>query len=210
MKILRLETSIRGTASNSYQLGNAIVEKLKKQHPRSQIISRNLVKNEIPHLNEIHFASFSTSKESLSAELKSALEISDNAIAELKQSNSIVIDVPMYNFSIPSSLKAWIDHITRAGVTFRYTPNGAEGLVKNKRVYLAIASGGVYVTEAMKEVDFTERYLRKALGFIGMNDITAFRVEGVGIPGIKEQAMSRAIRCVEKAFKPVNKPVSSP
>ncbi|MEX6691000.1 NAD(P)H-dependent oxidoreductase [Danxiaibacter flavus] len=200
MKILRLETSFQGKASKSFQLGNAILENLVKKYPGSQVHTRNLVHDEIPHFNEIHFTSFATPVQDLSTELKRAVQYSNNAIEELMESDIIVIDVPMYNFTIPSSLKAWIDHITRAGVTFRYGENGIEGLLKNKKVYLAIASGGIYSEGVMKDFDFTEKYLRSVLGFLGVQEIFAFRVEGVAIPGIKEEAMPKAIHAVEEAF----------
>src|SRR5690606_13185688 len=119
----------------------------------------------------------------------------DEAIAALKAADIIVIGVPMYNFSIHSTLKAWIDHIMRAGVTFKYTEDGPVGLLGNKKVYLAIASGGVYSGDR-KQFDFTEPYLRAALGFIGITDITTYRVEGVAIPGIQEDAYSKAIEAI--------------
>ncbi|MFL9831738.1 NAD(P)H-dependent oxidoreductase [Flavobacterium sp. ST-87] len=200
MKILRLETSFNGKSSKSYQLGNAILKNLLKKYPDSKIHTRNLAQNELPHFNEIHFTSFATPVENLSSELKNAAQYSNDAIDELMQTDIIVIDVPMYNFTIPSSLKAWIDHVARSGVTFRYTQNGVEGLVKNKKVYLAIASGGIYSEGPMKDYDFTEKYLRNILGFIGIQDVVAFRVEGVAIPGIKETAMPKAIQTVDESF----------
>ncbi|UAY55434.1 FMN-dependent NADH-azoreductase [Arachidicoccus terrestris] len=201
MKILRLETSFNGEASKSYQLGNTIVENLAKSYSEIQVLRRNLVEREIPHLNGLHFTAFATPVEQLSEELKTAIQYSNDFIEELMQSDIIVIDVPMYNFSIPSSLKAWIDHIIRAGVTFRYSQSGIEGLVKNKRAYLAIASGGVYSEGALKDFDFTEKYLRNILGFIGIQDLVVFRVEGVALPDLKETAMPKAIKAVEQAFE---------
>src|SRR5690554_760669 len=197
MKILRLITSFKGKDSQSFQLGNAIVEKIKTEHPETGVTVRDLTKNEMPHLNEVHFTSFITPAENLSRELKNAVPFSDEAVKELMVSDIIVIDVPMYNFTIPSSLKAWIDHVVRTDITFRYTENGVEGLVKNKTVYLAISSGGVYSDGPMKDFDFTEKYLKNILGFIGLTDIHTFRVEGVAIPGIKETAMSRAVQSIE-------------
>jgi FMN-dependent NADH-azoreductase len=99
----------------------------------------------------------------------------------------------MYNFSIPSTLKAWLDHIVRPGLTFSYSEKGPEGLVKGKKVYLILSTGGIYSEGPMKPHDFVEPYLRFMLGFIGLTDITVFRVEGLAIPGIKETAMEKAI-----------------
>jgi FMN-dependent NADH-azoreductase len=123
---------------------------------------------------------------------------SDEAISELMAANAVILGVPLYNFGIPSTLKSWIDHIVRAGITFRYTPNGPEGLVKNKRIYLALSSGGIYSEGAMQAYDFAEPYLRAALGFLGMTDVTAFRVEGVKIPGVQESAFEKAVEAVDK------------
>jgi FMN-dependent NADH-azoreductase len=99
----------------------------------------------------------------------------------------------MYNFGIASTLKSWIDHIARANKTFRYSEKGPEGLVKNKKVYLAISTGGVYSDGPMKAYDFTEPYLRAVLGFMGMTNLTAYRVEGVNMPALKESALQKAI-----------------
>lgn len=197
MKLLRIHSSLRGNDSMSLQLGNVIEEKLKKQNPITEVIIRDLVKNEIPHLNNLHLNSFTTPLENLTTQLKSAQTHSEQALNELMNSDIIVIDVPMYNFSIPSSLKAWVDHIARAGITFRYTENGVEGLIKNKKVFLAIATGGIYSDGPMKEFDFTEKYLKTVLGFIGITDITTFRVEGTSMPAIKDTALIKAIREVE-------------
>src|SRR5690554_4931097 len=198
MKILRLVTSFRGNDSQSFQLGNTVVEMIKAQYENADIITRNLARNEMPHFNDVHFTSFITPVENLSDELKNAVSHSDEAVKELMVSDIIVIDVPMYNFSIPSSLKAWIDHIVRAGITFRYTQNGVEGLVQNKKVFLAIASGGVYSDGPMKEFDLTEKYLRNILGFIGVTNITTFRVEGTAIPELKDTALPKILPVIEK------------
>lgn len=197
MKILRLISSFRGNESQSFQLGNNIVKKLQKIYPDSSVQIKNLVLEEMPHFNALHFMSFTTPLDFLTPEIRTSMRFSNEAINELTEADIIVIDTPMYNFTIPSSLKAWIDHIVRAGVTFQYTENGVEGLVKNKKVYLSIATGGVYSDGPMKEFDLTEKYLRNILGFIGITDITAFRVEGSAIPALKEQAFPKALQSVE-------------
>jgi len=196
MKLLRLITSFKGNESLSFQLGNAIVEKIKTQHPEIDSTTRNLTKNEMPHLNELHFNSFMTPAQDLTAELKDAVSYSDEALKELLPADIVVIDVPMYNLSIPSSLKAWIDHIVRAGITFRYSENGIEGLLKDKKVFLAIASGGIFSEGPLKEFDLTEKYLRNVLGFIGITDITVFRVEGTAMPQFKDEALPKALESV--------------
>lgn len=196
MKILHLITSPRGAASFSIKLGNAIVEKLTTANPDSTIITHDLTSTPFPHLEEVHLNSFYTPLENFTPELTEAIKHSDEAIAELKAADVIVIDVPLYNFGIPSTLKTWIDHIARAGQTFSYSEKGPEGLVKGKKVYLAISSGGVYSEGPMKAYDFTESYLRAVLGFMGMVDLKATRVEGVNMPDLKDQALEKAIESI--------------
>lgn len=203
MKVLHLISSPRGENSFSIKLGNAIVEKLISFNCISSINLRNLTDRPFPHLEEEHLRSFFTPAEDRTSEQIEAIKHSDQAIAEIKDADIIVIGVPMYNFGIHSTLKAWIDHVARAGVTFAYTAEGPKGLIKNKKVYLAIASGGIYSEGAYKSYDFTEPYLRVLLGFLGMGDVTVFRVEGLNVEGIKEDAL-------EKAFKEVDSKIEDP
>lgn len=196
MKILHLISSPRGNAFFSIKLGNAIVEKLQAANPDSTLTTHDLTNTPFPHLEEVHINSFFTPQENHTAEFTEAIKHSNEAIAELKDADVIVIGAPLYNFGIPSTLKAWIDHIARAGQTFSYSEKGPEGLVKNKKVYLAISSGGVYSEGPMKPFDFTESYLRSVLGFMGMTDITAYRAEGVSIPDLKDMALDKAIESI--------------
>jgi len=193
MKILHLISSPRGAASFSRKLGNAIVEKLQEENHDAQVKLHDLTNKPFPHLEEVHLNSFFTPAENFTPELAEAIKHSDEAIAELMDADIIVIDSPMYNFGIASTLKSWIDHIARANKTFRYSEKGPEGLVKNKKVYLAISTGGVYSDGPMKAYDFTESYLRAVLGFMGMTNLTAYRVEGVNMPALKESALQKAI-----------------
>lgn len=197
MKILHLISSPRGEASFSIKLGNALVEKLQAANPNSTVKVHSLIKTPFPHLEEAHLNSFFTPVESRTPEMLEAVKHSDDAIAELQDADTIVIGVPMYNFGIHSTLKAWIDHIARAGISFRYTEKGPEGLIKNKKVYLAISTGGIYSEGPMKSFDFTEPYLRSVLGFLGMTNITAYRVEGVNMPQFKDSALEKGINSIE-------------
>jgi FMN-dependent NADH-azoreductase len=196
MKILHLISSPRGEASFSIKLGNAIVEKLQAANPGSSLVTRNLTDSPFPHLEEVHINSFFTPLENYTTELAEAVKHSDKAITELKNADAIVIGVPMYNFGIHSTLKAWLDHIARVGQTFNYSENGPEGLVKNKKVYLAISSGGVYSEGPMKVYDFTESYLRAVLGFLGMVDVSVFRAEGLSMPNLKDEALGKAVESI--------------
>jgi FMN-dependent NADH-azoreductase len=122
-----------------------------------------------------------------------SMALSDTLIDELFAADTIVIASPMHNFGVPSTLKAWIDHISRAGRTFSYGANGPQGLLQGKRAILALASGGVYSNGRMKGFDFTEPYLRAVLGFLGITDVDVVRVEGVAMSAIgPEKALAAA------------------
>ncbi|HEX8608569.1 MAG TPA: NAD(P)H-dependent oxidoreductase [Pedobacter sp.] len=192
-KILHIISSPRGAASMSIQLGNAIVNKLQAAFPDSTVKITDLLKKNFPHLEEAHIASFFTPEEARTPENLEAIKHSEQSIQEIKDADIIVIGAPLYNFSIHSVLKAWVDHITRAGITFKYDENGIQGLIKDKKVYLAISSGGVYSEGPMKAMDFVEPYMRTILSSLGMTDITVFRVEGLSIPGIQETALEKGI-----------------
>ncbi|HTK19932.1 MAG TPA: NAD(P)H-dependent oxidoreductase [Mucilaginibacter sp.] len=195
-KLLNVISSARGAASNSTQLANAIIEKLTEHYPGSTVKLRNLVDQHYPHLEESHLNAFFAPAENQTKETREATEHSDQAIKEVMEADIIIIGVPIYNFNIPSALKAWLDHLVRAGKTFSYQTGRPEGLVKDKKVYLAIASGGVYSDGPMKSYDFAEPYLRMILGFIGITDITTFRVEGTNMPDLKETALQKGIESI--------------
>lgn len=192
-KILHVISSPRGAASVSIKLGNAIVEKLQAAYPGSTVKVKDLVKDQFPHLEEAHLTSFFTPAEAITPALLEAVKHSNDAIKELQEADVIVIGAPLYNFTIHSVLKAWIDHITRAGVTFKYDENGPQGLLKNKKVYIAISSGGVYSEGPMKHADFIEPYLRLILGFLGLTDISVFRIEGLKVPGVQDTAEQKGL-----------------
>ena len=124
---------------------------------------------------------FFTPVDQRSAEQNETVKLSDVLIAELFRADVIVLGAPMYNFSISSTLKAWIDHVSRAGVTFNYTETGPVGLVRDKKVYVFTARGGVYSEGPAKSMDFQETYLRAVLGFIGLTDVTFVRAEGLAM-----------------------------
>ena len=195
-KILHIISSPRGAASFSIKLGNAIIEKIQAKYPGSTVQETDLVKKQFPHLEEAHLTSFFTPAEIRTPENLEAIKHSDEAIQEIMDADIIVIGAPVYNFNIHSVLKAWIDHIVRPGISFKYDENGAEGLIKGKKVYIALTSGGIYSEGPMKPFDFIEPYLKHMLGFIGMTDITMFRVEGTNIPGIQDTALEKGINSI--------------
>lgn len=195
MNILHIISSPRPD-SFSHRLGNGIIEKLQAANPGGTVTERNLAQHPLPHLEESHIQSFNTPAEGRSSGQQEAIRNSDAVIAEVKAADVIVIDAPLYNFGIPSTLKAWIDHIARRGVTFHYTANGPEGLVTGKKVYVAMASGGVYSEGPAAGYDFVAPYLKTVLGFLGMTDVTVVRVEGVAVPDLQANALPKALNSV--------------
>lgn len=193
MKILQIISSPRGDASQTIQLSEAIIKKLATGNTNTTLTVRNLTLHPLPYLTDGHIQSFNTPSESRSADQLEAIRLSDELLEEIKAADTIVIGAPMYNFGIPAVLKSYIDHLARAGVAFSYTADGPVGLIIAKKVYLAIGSGGVYSQGDYKMLDFIEPYLRTSLGFFGMTDITAFRVEGVSVSALKDKAMEVAL-----------------
>lgn len=190
-KILHISSSPRGAASSSILLGNRIIEKIQNLHPGSTVVVNDTTEKDYPHLDKAMINAYKGTKES-----EDVLKQSDAAVQELFDADVIVIGVPVYNFSLPSALKAWIDHIVRPGVTFSYATGKPVGLLKDKKVYLAFAANGVYSEGPMQTYDHAEPYLRFILGFIGLTDITTFRIEGGGIPGIMETAVQKGLESV--------------
>jgi FMN-dependent NADH-azoreductase len=196
-KILHIISSPRGGASFSIKLGNAIVDKIKAAHPGSTVNEVNLVEQHFPHLEEAHITSFFTPPESRSPALQEAVKHSDEAIQSLVDADIIIIGAPMYNYSIHSSLKAWLDHIVRAGVTFKYGENGPQGLLDNKKkVYIAESSGGIYSEGPRQALDFVAPYLKTVLSHLGLIDITVVRVEGTSLPGVQDGALEKGIASI--------------
>ncbi len=192
-KILHIVSSPRGEASYSIKLGRAVIEKLQEANPENEVKEINLTDNGAPHLESTHLQAFFTPKEQQQEEQKEAVKFSEMSIADLLEADILIIGAPLYNFNIHSSLKAWIDHVVRAGVTFSYGSNGPEGLVKNKKAYIAMSSGGVYSDGPMQSYDFVVPYLKTILGFIGITDVSVFRVEGTSMASLAETALEKAV-----------------
>ncbi len=193
-KILHIISSPRGEASFSIKLGKSIIDKLLVAYPGSTVKEHVLVNNHFPHIEEAQITSFFTPPPQRTSQNMEALKHSDEAIREVMDADIIVIGAPMYNFSIPSTLKAWIDHIARAGVTFKYDEKGPKGLIEGKKVYLAISSGGIYSEGAMKPYDFGTPYLQMVLGFLGIKDISVVRAEGTSMPDKKDSVIETAVK----------------
>jgi FMN-dependent NADH-azoreductase len=192
-KILSIISSPRGEASNSIKLANAIVDKLKEKDPAAAVQVKDLTNKPFPHLEEAHLNAFFTPVEKHTEENKEAISHSDQAIKEIMDADVLVIGAPMYNFGIPSVLKSWFDHIARAGITFKYTSNGPEGLITGKKAYIAVTTGGIYSSGDAMAADFVTPYIKTMLGFIGITDVTVVRAEGFAIPGVQETALEKGI-----------------
>ena len=176
MKLLRIDSSAR-SSSVTRQLTAKFVEEWKKNHPTGEVIQRDLSTTVLPHITD-HWAGAHLEPSQLTPAQRNYLAISDGLIEELQAADTIVIGAPMYNFAIPSSLKAWIDQIVRMGKTIGYGASGARGLLANKRVIVVTSRGGAYGKGTPAEkFDFQEPYLRHIFGFIGLTDVTFIHAE---------------------------------
>ena len=181
MNVLHIDSSILGSASTSRLLTAQIVERLKARQPGLKVSYRDLAATPLPHY----------SAASLAAQDPAAAARDEATLEEFLAAEVIVIGAPLYNFSLPSQLKAWIDRITIKGRTFRYGPQGPQGLAGGKRVIVAIARGGVYESGAGTE--FAESYLRFLFGFLGISEVTFVRAEGLNVSAEqRERSVARA------------------
>jgi len=196
-QILIVESSPRGLESASRKLTAKLRERLAAQYPKARFIERDLAKNPVPHLDQVTLQALSTKDPSEAETLSSFARLSDKLIEELQTSDLVVIASPMWNFGIPSSLKAWIDQVVRAGKTFRYVPEGVEGLAKGKKAILALASGGVFTEGPWMSWDTVEPYLRQILGFIGITDVQTVRAQGMNISALAPFAVPNGEKAIE-------------
>jgi FMN-dependent NADH-azoreductase len=196
-KVLHIISSPRGEASVSKKLGDAIIGKIKEKYHDVTLKERNLATGHFPHLDELQIGAWFTPGENHSEEQAHAIKYSDEAIAEMQEADIYVIGAPFYNFAIPSTLKAYLDHIARPGITFHYNEDGKpEGHLKNKKVYIATASSGVYSEGQFQSFDFVSPYLKFLLKFLGITDVSIIRAEGLRIDGIKETAFDKAVESI--------------
>ena len=176
--LLQLNTSLFSTGGQSSQLADQFVAAWRANNPGNAVIVRDLASDPLPHLDAERFLSFIAKPEERTPRQQTLVGESDALIEEIKAAEVIVLGLPMYNFGIPSTLKAYFDHIARAGVTFRYTANGPEGLLSGKKVYVFAARGGMY---AGTPRDSQTTYVRDFLGFIGISDVEFVYAEGLNL-----------------------------
>ena len=181
-RLLFVTSSLFGEASKSRLIGAEFVEAWRRAHPGTHVVERVLSGDSIPHLTQETLVAAITPAESRAPEQQAAAALADTLIEEVEAADVIVIAAPMYNFTISSPLKAWLDHIARRGRTFRYTANGPEGLLHGKTAFVTTARGGFYRGDSpAAALDFQEPYLRAMLGFLGITDVTFVHAEGLNI-----------------------------
>ncbi|KFF08457.1 FMN-dependent NADH-azoreductase [Chryseobacterium luteum] len=194
--ILHIITSPRTDVSASRKLGNTVIEKIQEKYPDSIVKERDLTKNLVPLLEEKHINTFFSPAENHSTEQQSINAYSENLISELQEADIIVIDSPMYNFSVPATLRAYFDFTSRAGYTFKYDENGPKGLLNDKKLYIAFTSGNIYSEGPYQIYDSNVPYVKNVFGFYGVTDVSVFRAEGLSIPGIMENALEKGIESI--------------
>ncbi|MCD0502861.1 FMN-dependent NADH-azoreductase [Bordetella petrii] len=202
-KILRIHASPRGAESESYRLSQGIVEHLLRRHPGASLVERPLSAGTISHV-DTHYANALGGMADGEPAAASMLE-SERLIQELEQTHSLVISTPMHNYTVPSALKAWIDHVLRVHRSFRPTPQGKVGTLDDRPTYVAVSSGGNFSSEPARQPDFLTPYLTAVLNTMGIRDIHYFTVEGTARgPQARELARNAALECVAERFLEVS------
>jgi FMN-dependent NADH-azoreductase len=195
--LFQINASINSDNGQSSQLANQFVAAFHKRRPEAEIVVRDVAAAEpVPHLTAERFGAFITKAEERSAAQRAVVAYSDILINELKQADVIVLGLPMYNFGVPSQLKAYFDHIARVGLTFKYTEKGPVGLLTGKKAYVFAARGGLYAGTPM---DTQTSYVRDFLRFIGIADVEFVYAEGLAIsPESKEAGLAKAVAEIER------------
>jgi len=188
LKILRIDSSGRQHGSSSRALTDELVAALADRYGQVQLVKRDLAES-IPHVDQAWIEANFTPEENRSDSQRKVLSFSDLLVAELKEAEVLVIGVPIYNFGVPAALKAWVDMIARARLTFAYTENGPVGLLREKKAFIVVASGGVGVDSP---VDFATPYMRQALKFVGITDIEVIVADQQNIRGEESVSAARA------------------
>ncbi|MFN3880847.1 MAG: FMN-dependent NADH-azoreductase [Nitrincola lacisaponensis] len=176
--LLHVKSSVFGDQGQSAQLAERLIKRWLADNADGQVVVRDLVASPIPHFDAGSIAALSTPAEQRTPEQQAAVELSDTLIAELQQADAVVLGAPMYNFAVPSQLKAWFDQVARNGVTFRYTEQGPEGLLQDKPVYVLATRGGLYRDAGL---DFQVPWIKLILGFVGIKQVEVIYAEGLNM-----------------------------
>ncbi|MFL6711643.1 MAG: FMN-dependent NADH-azoreductase [Sulfurifustis sp.] len=200
--VLQINTSIHSGNGYSSRLADQFVAAWRARHPGAAIIKRDLAADPAPHLTAERFGAFTAKPDERTPAQQAAVSYSDALIDELKRSDVVVFALPMYNFGVPSTLKAYFDHIARAGATFRYTEKGPVGLLGGKKVYVIATRGGLY---AGTPLDSETGYVRDLLNFLGMSDVEFIYAEGLAISEAAKQAgLAHARNAIERTLAPAS------
>jgi FMN-dependent NADH-azoreductase len=176
--ILRIDSSLNSETSDSRRLGDSFLQQWRAAHPADTVRVRDITSEPLPHIDHTLLQGATTTEAARPDAVRDTLRRVDELVGEFLAADVIVIGVPMYNFGIPSTLKAWVDHIAQAGRTFHYTEAGPQGLAGGKRVYLISTRGGVYDNSPM---DHQVAYLKTVLGFLGIEEINVIQAEGLNL-----------------------------
>lgn len=198
--LLQIKSSIFSDGGQSSLLAARFVDAWRKSNPGGKVVIRDLAREPVPHLDAARFGAFIAKPEERTPAQKAVIDHSDALIDELKRADVVVLGLPLYNFGLPSTLKAYFDHVARAGVTFRYTEKGPVGLLAGKKVYVFAARGGMY---AGTPNETQTPYLRTFLGFLGMTDVEFIYAEGLAISeASKAQGLARANADIDRLIAP--------
>ncbi|WP_282364597.1 FMN-dependent NADH-azoreductase [Pseudomonas sp. PS01297] len=188
--VLIIESSARQQDSFSRELTQQFISHWKTLHPADRLTIRDVAVNPVPHLDADLLGGWMKPEAQRNAAEQASLQRSNELTDELLAADVLVLAAPMYNFAIPSTLKAWLDHVLRAGLTFKYTDTGPQGLLTGKKAYVLTARGGIY---AGSTADHQEPYLRQVLAFVGIHDVTFIHAEGMNLGGdFQEKGLNQA------------------
>jgi len=193
-KILRIDTSLFGEQGSSSRLNQALIEKLSQTQGNVEIVHRDLAREPLPHFSAEAITAISTNPEARTPQQAQLAQLADQLIAELQAADIVVVAAPMYNFGVPSTLKAWIDYVARAGVTFRYTSQGPEGLVTGKTLYVVTTRGGVHRDQ---RTDSEVPHLHTYFQFLGFTDIRTLYAEGLNM-GQRDSQFAEALANIDQ------------
>jgi FMN-dependent NADH-azoreductase len=205
--LLQLNTSIFSADGQSSRLADSFVAKWRAANPGAEIIVRDLARDPVPHLDAQRFGAFIARPESRTPAQQAAVDYSDQLVGELKRADVIVVGLPMYNFGVPSTLKAYFDQVARAGATFRYTDKGPQGLLTGKKAYIFATRGGKYAGTAP---DFETSFVRQFLQFVGIEEVEFVYAEGLAIDDITRQAaLNTAHETIARLAAPQSWPLAA-
>ena len=200
-QVLQINASLYSEGGQSSQLARQFVDALREREPALQLVQRDLAREPVPHLDAARFQAFLAKPEERTAEQRDVAAYSDALIGELRDADVLVLGLPMYNFGVPSQLKAYFDHVARAGVTFKYTDKGPVGLLAGKKAYVFATRGGAH---AGTPRDTQSAYVRDFLAFLGIADVEFVYAEGLAMgPAPREAALAQARAAIQNLASPV-------